>query len=409
MSDFPPQISDLSGNRSDASKPNDKLADVPMRGEPLPGAGNAIRPLRMACVIHSLDGGGAERVMAGLASRLADRGHEVTLMTLDDGRADRHKVSGRVQRTPLSVLSTAQRPVSLWKRLVAIRRAIRGGEYQVVLSFCDWTNVLTLLATIGLRGCPPIVVSERSDPARQSLGPVREWLRRRVYRRAAAVVCLSSDVAATLTRMTGVTPIVIGSAVEEVAPAEPVAPTDGEPLRLIAMGRLEHEKGFDRLLRAVVELQMVQGVPDWRLAILGDGSEAEPLRLLAQELGVADRVEFMGWVSPVSSCLQASDVFVLPSRYEGFPSAMLEAMAAGVAVVAVDAGGSVRDTIRHGENGWLVKNQVESLTEGLSHVLIDTKLRQQMASNGPDTARQFSWPRMVDAYEGVLKLAAQSQ
>ncbi len=208
--------------------------------------------MKIACVVHSLDGGGAERVMAGLSGRLAARQHSVDLITLDNGRHRRHRLSDEVRWIPLDVMSTSNRKVGSLERVTRLRREIVRGYYDVVLSFCDATNVLVLLATRGLKRCPRIVVSERSDPAHQLLGRLREWLRNRLYPCADAVVCLSNDVAATLNDRMTVTTVVVPSAVEppppgyeELRAASPAFP----PVRLIAIGRLEPEKGFDRLLR----------------------------------------------------------------------------------------------------------------------------------------------------------------
>jgi glycosyltransferase involved in cell wall biosynthesis len=384
--------------------------------------------LRIGCVIHSLDGGGAERVMAGLASRLAEREHQVTLITLDDGTRNRHRLSESVQRMPLDVMSTPGHRVSWSKRLRRLRGAIAAGDFDVVLSFCDATNLLVLLATRCLAGCPPIVVSERSDPAHQSLGLLREWLRDRLYRRAAAVICQSDDVAATLNSRMGVQAIVIPSAVQSPPPdyaARRAARLDvkqtADPIRLIAIGRLEPEKGFERLLKA---LAMVDGssvsatdnetnareefryatadVSVWRLVVLGDGSGLPGLQRLAKEHAMFDRIEFRGWVESVWPELADADVFVLPSLYEGFPSALLESMAAGLAVLAVDAGGGVRAAIRHGENGWLVGNSTEELAAGLRRVLADAGLRRRLAASAPEVLARFGWSSMVDAYENVL-------
>ncbi len=384
--------------------------------------------LRIGCVIHSLDGGGAERVMAGLASRLAEREHDVTLITLDDGTRNRHRLSESVQRIPLDVMSTPGHRVSWSKRLRRLRGAIVEGDFDVVLSFCDATNLLVLLATRCLAGCPPIVVSERSDPAHQSLGLLREWLRDRLYRRAAAVICQSDDVAATLSSRMGVQAIVIPSAVQSPPPdfaALRAARLDAEqtaaPIRLIAIGRLEPEKGFARLIEvlAMVEGARVSvkddeaetldefryvkaGVPAWRLVVLGDGSGLATLQTLAKEHDLADRIEFCGWVDCIWPELADADVFVLPSFYEGFPSALLESMAAGLAVLAVDAGGGVRAAIRHGENGWLVGNSTEELAAGLRRVLADAGLRRRLAATAPEVLARFGWSSMVNAYENVL-------
>lgn len=370
--------------------------------------------LRVGCVIHSLDGGGAERVMAGLASRLARRGHEVDLITLDDGQRNRHPLDTSVRRLPLDVLSTPERRVSLWTRLRRLRVAIRTGGYDVVLSFCDATNLLAMLATRGLHRRVPIVLSERSDPAQQSLGRVREWLRSRLYRRADAVICLSDDVKATLRSRMSVDPIVIPSAVDE-PPAdyaglrradqtrrELAAKMETPPIRFIAIGRLEREKGFERLLAAFAILGESSVTPPWTLKILGDGSLLESLQTFSQQHGLDAQIQFAGWVDSVWPHLAQADVFILPSFYEGFPSAMLEAMSGGLAVVAVDAGGGVRTAIRHGENGWLVENAFSPLLGGLELILNDSELRARMAKAAPEVCQRFSWEATVDAYERVL-------
>ncbi|MCC9658033.1 glycosyltransferase [Rhodopirellula halodulae] len=361
--------------------------------------------MKIACVIHSLDGGGAERVMAGLSSRLAQRSHSVTLITLDDGLNDRHEVDSGVQRVSLDVLSTPQQPTSLWTRARELRRAITHDRCDVVLSFCDATNWLTLLATIGLG--LPVVVSERSDPRHQSLGRARESLRQRLYPRAASVVCLSQDVATTLRARMKCHTRVIPSAVE--APPN-VATSGNQPSsssqtcqRLVAVGRLETEKGFDRLLRALHQLP--SDAPEWHLTIHGEGSQRSSLQTLSSELQLDERVVFPGWTRPIWHAYQQADWFVLPSRYEGFPSALLEAMACSTAVVAVDAAGSIREVIEHGQNGWLVANDEAALRDGLLHCLRDPRLRDHLATQAAAVVERYGWDAMVDAYETCLREA----
>ncbi len=118
---------------------------------------------------------------------------------------------------------------------------------------------------------------------------------------------------------------------------------------------------------------------------------------------MADRIEFCGWVDSVWPHLAHSDVFVLPSRYEGFPSALLEAMAGGLTVLAVDAGGGVRSAIEHNQNGWLVENTTPALRAGLGMLLNNANLRSRLSAAAPRVIDQFGWTTMVDAYERVLR------
>ncbi|PHQ35797.1 glycosyltransferase [Rhodopirellula bahusiensis] len=374
--------------------------------------------MKIACVIHSLDGGGAERVMAGLASRLANRAHSVTLITLDDGSHDRHEVDSSVSRQAIDVLSTPHRTVSLWTRIRHLRSAISSGNFDIVLSFCDATNWLTLLATRGLG--VPVVVSERSDPKHQSLGRTRELLRRHLYPKAYQVVCLSGDVAGTLQARTRCHTLVIPSAVEapsqdelvrtgttDIADTKAELDAEQRTQQLVAVGRLEHEKGFDRLIRCLADLP--DAAPEWELTIHGEGSQRNSLESLARELKIESRVHFPGWTRPIWPAYQSADWFVLPSRYEGFPSALLEAMACSTAVLTVDAGGAVRDVIDHGRNGWLVANENAALRDGLHHCLTSPDLRRRLETHAAEVTERFGWSAMVDAYEACLQNACERQ
>jgi GalNAc-alpha-(1->4)-GalNAc-alpha-(1->3)-diNAcBac-PP-undecaprenol alpha-1,4-N-acetyl-D-galactosaminyltransferase len=404
--------------------------------------------MKISLVIHSLQGGGAERVMAGLASRLAGRGHLVTLITLDDATSDRFEISAAVKRLPLGVMSERR---GLWairdrmRRLVRLRGAIRSAAPDVVLSFCDATNVLVLLAMIGTS--IPIVVSERSDPAAQALSRSKSWLRTKLYRRAAAVVVLTPEAAEVVRPWSAAPPVVIPSAVDipPIPQSSITTPDLGSASnltgatkhqarrRVIGVGRLEHEKGFDRLVDAFAEV--AHRHPQWDLELHGEGSQSEWLRGRVAALGLTDRVRFPGWTRPIWPALASADLFVLPSRYEGFPSALLEAMAAGVPSIAVDCPSGPRAIIRDGVDGLLVKtpsptttpsptktpSPTETAASGspaavdratarelaisIDRCMADEELRTRLAAAGRAVVDRFGWESMVDAYQNVLEKA----
>ena len=362
-------------------------------------------------MIHSLNGGGAERVIAGLASRLAGRGHDVVLVTLDDGENDRHKVSPKVQRASLNVVgdggSIAKRLVQRLRRQRVLSRAMQQAQCDVWLSFCDQVNVLALLSTFGtsalvrpgfsLRPRFKMIVSERSDPNQQPLRRLDQWARKRLYRYAAATVALTEASATTLRGWGCERVHVIPSAVDE--PPSYFAPANPRT-EVIAVGRLEYEKGFDRLLDAFARLSKTH--PQWRLRILGEGSLRADLTARARHLGIGDLVELPGWIAPVWDRLREASIFVLPSRYEGFPSALLEAMAIGLPCVAVDCESGPRAIIDPDVDGLLVGNDLPSLVEGLRQLMDDDELRQRLGLSAQRVVQRFGWDAMVDQYEALL-------
>ena len=375
--------------------------------------------MRIACVIHSLDGGGAERIMAGLASRLASRGHEIHLITLDDGRRERYEVDAAVRRHRLGVLGGGggvRRGRAFLRRCWSLRRAVATTRCDVVLAFCDRTNLLTLVAAAGLRarsardGGPrekswrpgtrlPVVISEYSDPRRQTLGRFGEWARRRLYPRARGVVVLTEPVADFM-RALGCREVRVIPGAVDPPPIRSDRRQAAENRRVIALGRLAPEKSLDRLIAAFA--QAAGDDSRWSLRIVGDGPQRGALVRHAETLGIADRVSFAGWVRPIWGELAASTVYALSSRYEGFPSALLEAMAVGLPCVAVDCDSGPRAILRHGEDGWLVPNDTESLAAGLRRMITDPSLREHLGGRAPEVLRRFGWESMVDAHERAL-------
>ena len=360
-----------------------------------------LQAVNIVCIIHSLDGGGAERVMAALASRLVAKHHSVTLVTLDDGTVERHEVDRRVQRQRLDVMGEShgvvEKILNTRRRVAKIREAIRQQDADVVLSFCDQTNILAAMAASRLG--VPIVLSERSDPSQQRLSKAWEILRRRSYAKAQRIIALTEPSAAYLRQLVSVPVTVVASAVDK-PPLESERESAIVNRRILGVGRLEHEKGFDRLIDAFAKIATVhQG---WTLRILGEGSARASLQSQITKLQLTDRVTMPGWVRPVWNELAEATLFALPSRYEGFPSALLEAMVCGVPSVAVDCPSGPRVVINDDACGLLVDDNVNALSSGIDRLISQPDYREQLGQAGKNVETRFGWDAMVDAYEQVL-------
>lgn len=133
--------------------------------------------------------------------------------------------------------------------------------------------------------------------------------------------------------------------------------SDSEPVfegpgpHLVSVGRLSWQKGYDVLLHAYSVIRRTH--PTVSLTILGEGEEREQLEALRQDLGVADLVRFLGFVNNPYPWVRGADLFVLPSRYEGFSNALVESLALGTPAVATDCPGGNREVLQAGGNGWL--------------------------------------------------------
>lgn len=347
-------------------------------------------PLRVACVIAGMQAGGAERVMAQLCNHLARKGHEVTLVTLTPASEEPfYIVADAVQRSPLGRFVEGAgfaRMVRVVAWIVALRRALAALRPDVVISFVDLTNVMVLLATARLK--LPVIVSERIDPAAHAyrLSRVEQLLRRLTYPHASRIVVQTHRSARFFDRSLAQKIVTIPNPVPPAdLTAKPDKPLPDGRFRIIGIGRLDHQKGFDVLIDGFARL--ADRFPDWDVVIFGNGPDRASLLKKIDAHGLAGRIRLMGISTDVASELARSHLMAFPSRYEGFPNALAEAMAIGLPAVVFENVSGVEDLIISGESGILVRsaqvqpeNSAELFAEGLAQLMASAELRCQMGT-----------------------------
>jgi len=370
-----------------------------------------VQPLRVLQVVDSLDGGGAERHVVGLACELARRGHAVEVACSAVSRD-----GGRTHDQLVRALDEAGVPVRplvgrLVKRRVsptfAARLAplVRASRHDLVHAHIWASTVAAALATAGT-GVPLLLTEHTEAPWRSSAARlVSRW----VYGRAAGIVAVSSAIARLLSegygvpegRVTTLLPAAVrlGGPPDPPRPAAGTAGSAGGPVAGL-VGRLQPEKGGDVLLRAAA------GVPGLRVAVVGDGPTRCALEALAERLGMADRVAFLGFRPDAARLLAGFDVVAVPSHSDGSPLVVLEALSAGVPVVASAVGG-IPDQVRDGVEGLLVPpGDPEALAAALRALLEDPARARALGEAGRRRAAGLSHDRMVDAVEDVYRRVA---
>jgi glycosyltransferase involved in cell wall biosynthesis len=251
-----------------------------------------------------------------------------------------------------------------------------------------------LAAAILTRGVQTVAVEHLPYP---SAGPRQRWFKRVLAATLASHVAVGTRVAAEIAQEYGLDAgriRVIHNGVPPVTTAAVPRVSAGPAIG--SVGRLATQKAYDAIVRLLGRL------PDVTAILVGDGPEADALESLATQLGVADRLVITGWVDDPQAYLAAMDVFVLPSRFEGLPLAVLEAMRAGRAVVATDVG-SVGEAVEHGATGLLVPpGDEDALATAVSSLLRDRELREAMGGRARDVAAErFSSTRMARDFEAL--------
>ena len=358
--------------------------------------------MNVALVISSLSSGGAERVMSELANCWAARGDIVTLVTIDGWQSDSYALHPRVRRVALGLMGesggTVAALVSNCRRMGALRLALLAAGAPAVLSFEGRTSALVLLATSWMR--LRRIVSERINPGEHSIGTLWSILRRLAYP-LADVLVVQTKVAVPWAQA-----IMLGNRRVRVI-SNPVRDMreftgNGERLRphtIIAIGRLAHQKGFDLLLRAFACI--AEAAPSWKLVILGEGEERAALDKLARSLGIADRVELPGWHREPGEVLKTAGLFVMSSRYEGFPNALVEAMACGTPVISTMWAGA-KEIITDGIDGLLAPNDCEHLAATMRRAIDDVDLRNRLGRNARAVTERYRLSSVIKQWDTVL-------
>lgn len=361
-------------------------------------------PLRLLLVVDSLEVGGAERHVAGLALALAQKGYGVEVAC---------SVNGALSE-PLETTGVPVRPLAggLVKRRVSLtyarrlRKLVTERRFDLVHAHVYASAVAAAGATIDTG--VPLVITEHTEALWQSrlARAISGWASRRAQR----TIAVSSVIRERLVQRDGVPPERITFIPNAIVPGErPGAPPElpaGLRERPVVgiVARLQPEKGVTNFVKAAA--RVARSVPEARFVVVGDGPLREELSVLAGQVGVRDQVHFLGVRSDVKGLMALMNVIAVPSLSEGSPLVTLEAMAAGIPVVASEVGG-IPDQIRHNREGLLVPpDDPASLGVALIELLQNPERAVSLGEAGRLRATtEFGHERMVSRVENVYRSA----
>ncbi|MGA8262209.1 MAG: glycosyltransferase family 4 protein [Arenicellales bacterium] len=375
-----------------------------MEGAP-PGSAAAGDVRRITLVIHSLVMGGAQRVATRLANHWVEAGMEVTLCTLAGREVPPFfELHPAVKLEPLGIAAPSstklQALASNASRVLALRKAIRRSRPELVVSFLTRTNILTLLA--GVRLGVPIVASEATDPMQWNHGWTWRAMRRLTYPLADTVVALSTKGGEFYRRF-------LRAGRVRVVPnpvSEPAIAPDFERLArnttIIAMGRLVHLKRFDLLIDAFAALS--QRFPQWDLLILGEGPLRGELQARVARHALEERIHLPGVTADPEACLRRASIFVCSSDIEGFPMALCEAMACGLAVITTRYHDDVGEIVKDGVNGCLVrKGSAKDLETALDLLMSRRGMRTVFGRQAANVAGKYGEQSVMAQWDEVIR------
>ncbi|MGB6064278.1 MAG: glycosyltransferase [Desulfomonilaceae bacterium] len=360
---------------------------------------------KIALVVPSLAGGGAERVMVNLAGAFCRLGEQVDLLVASLDKFSHLHVPSIVHVVDLKARRTAFAAFSLASYL-------RRERPKAVLVTLAHANIVALVARKLARVATRIVIRETSllsistSTSRQIRGRLVPFLAKKFYLKADAIIAQSQGVADDLShflalpsdRIDIIYNPVVSSELYERASRPPNHPWFAEeaPPVIVGVGRLDPEKDFSTLLRAFCLVKRNRNV---RLMILGEGPERHLLNSVAERLGISEAVVLPGFVDNPLPFIANASVLVLTSLFEGLPNVLIEALACGTPVVATDCPGGTREILEQGRYGMLVQvGDVEALARAIEQTLDNPPDRIFLKS----AAERFSVDVIAKQYLSVL-------
>ncbi|MBF6648733.1 glycosyltransferase family 4 protein [Methylobacter sp. BlB1] len=345
---------------------------------------------KVVLVIPTMHQGGAERVMSELANAWSAQQHEIHLVLLAKSKSF-YYINDNViiHNLGFSHSQLLNKIFNELKVFFKLRKILKEQNPDFVLSFMSKYNILTILAASNLN--LKVFVSDRSNPKKQ-LPFLISFLRKITYRFAHGIVAQTSLAKSVLEENTGNRNIVV---IPNPLKAVSVCENIEKDKIILNVGRLVEEKGQKYLLEALTKIKDTE----WKIAILGDGPLYDQLKEQAEKLGLSDRVIMPGVVNEIDHWLTKASVFAFPSVSEGFPNALVEAMAAGLPCVSFDCDAGPRDIIIDGKNGYLVPvRDVEVFASRLETLINNAAIRTRLSKEAAKIVNDFGVEKISDDY-----------
>jgi glycosyltransferase involved in cell wall biosynthesis len=353
--------------------------------------------------------GGAQVHVRDLARAFRDRRHEVHVLVGSDGLLTEEL---RASGIPVTTLRHLVRPLDARKdsrAFLEVRAALKALQPNLVATHSSKAGWIGRAAARSLG--MPVVFTAHGWAFTDGVPAVKRtvyWLAERLAGPLASRVITVSEHDRELAIRLRVLPahkvVTVHNGMPDV-PSLPLAQPSCENVRMTMVARFQEQKDHALLLTAL------SGLRDrpWQLELIGDGPLQPAVEEQARRLGLDRQVQFLGVRRDVAERLARSQLFVLATRWEGFPYTTLEAMRAGLPVIASDVGG-VREAVAHGETGFLVpRGDVEALRRRLSELLAAPELRRRLGAAGRRSFETtFTFERMIDKTAAVYQAVARA-
>lgn len=360
---------------------------------------NMVNMKSVLFINNKLGGGGSERVMILIANELYNLGYHVEMVVLASSDISYDLNSNIIlHRFDNESLSGVR---YITKSITFIKQIIDSADCDTVISFMAGVNFLTLCASIISNKKRKIIVSERSDPKiyHSNADRIIKKLNRLLYTKANKVVFQSKGAQDCFPKSIVKKSVIIPNPI--TVDREVVSNSDRKDF-IVTVGRLVDVKDHSLIINAFNEVHKIH--PSFVLRIFGDGPLKDILREQIINLNLEESVFLEGYCQDVLEQIASAKVFVLASKYEGMPNALMEAMALGIPCIATDCpSGGVRSILKDKENGLLIKvGDKDSLVQALFSLIGNNALWSNISKEAQKVKVEYSMNRIIEKWIELL-------
>ncbi len=357
--------------------------------------------MRILFLIGSLRMGGAERVVSRLANYWAENGKEVCVATIREEDSDFYQLDHRVHRVAFNLGYYARRRHQYYlkytRTIFATAKVIRQFKPDVVISFVTGMNLRALAVKPFFS--MPFIISERTNPDKQKINARFRQVRRLTYGYADKVVFVSKGVMNAYPWLPEQKKAVIYNPAISLPPAEANRSAEKS---IVTLGRLHPVKGHDLLIQAFELIGDLH--PDWSLRIFGEGDFRQQLEQQIEKSPLRGRIILEGFTRNPEMSLRSAGIFVLSSRHEGFPNALVEAMSMGLPCISFDCPYGPAELITQGKNGLLVPpGDVSALATAMDTMIKDAGARSAMAAEATSVSKRLEIGAIAREWEELVR------
>jgi len=348
--------------------------------------------------------GGAERVLTEVASKLAERGHDIYLLSCDSEKEEQfYPLHSSIKWLKLGTEQDSAKSFRLLRHILIMRRYIKDLDPDIAIGFMHSMYIPLGFSLLGTS--IPVIASEHIVPEHYRCRPWEWALLHLSYFMVRKITCVSTQVKDAFAPFLNKKMIVVPNPVfvRDNKKADLLG-KNTERKTLLTIGRLDKQKDHKVLIEAFSKIYLE--FPDWDLKIIGEGELRPQLEKQISQLGMTTRIFLPGRTKNVSKEYENAQLFVLPSRYESFGLTLVEAMSHGLPTVGFDYCLGVNQLIKHDQNGVLVDStvcNVNALSQTLQELMKNGALRIKLGSFNSDVFETHKLDTVVDQWEEFLQ------